>query len=119
MESSPDALATNDQDELEVGIGCLEQIVDGTSYSPHLTEAWLKWRYRIQLYGHGASNQSEIPNDAYNERRQALAQIIQLHLSSHPKDEVAAKQLEVLMTTPDIEPLPVGNSAVMDWAGEV
>lgn len=111
--------ATNDIDELEMGIGCLENIVSGTEYSPHLAKAWLKWRTRTQLYWHGASRLSEIPNETYNERRKALVKIIRLHLKDHPGDQVARKQLDVLMTTPDIEPLPVGNSAVMDWAGEL
>ena len=59
-----------------------------------------------------------IPNHLYNRRRQALISVIRLHLKDHPRDERAAKQLNALMTAPDIQPLALGNSAVMDWAEE-
>jgi len=102
--------------DLDVSIGCLEQILDGTNYSTRLAEAWVKWRYRDQLYWHGASNQSVIPNAFYNERRQAMIRVIQFHLRDHPRDAMAASQLEALTSAPDIKPLPVGNTALSDWA---
>ena len=118
MSASWGKINLGSRDELEVAIELLEAIANGTKYSPHLAEGWLKWRYRVQLYWHGASNQSSMPNDIYNGRRQALAQIIQFHLRTHPHDQIAKEQLEVLTSAPDIRPMAVGNSAVLDWAGD-
>jgi len=115
---TPGVSNVREPSDLDVSLGCLEQVLYGTDYSTRLAEAWLKWRYRTQLYSHGASNQSVIPNDFYNERRQAMIRIIQFYLRDHPGDGTAAHQLATLTSAPDIKPLSVGNTALGAWAKE-
>ena len=95
MIKCPEAITTSNRNELEVGLGCLEQIIDCTNYSTRLTETWIKWRHRVQMYG--GSRHSQPPNGALNERREAMAQVIRLHLMAYPGDLAARKQLELLL----------------------
>ena len=37
------------------------------------------------------------------------------HLARHPQDNTAKRQLEWLENVLDVEPLPIGNSALTDW----
>ena len=104
-----------DADELEVGVACLARVVNTDRYSPSLAKAWVKWRVRHQLYWHGASNSSEMPNALYNSARQRLLDVIILHLVANPTDTVAREQMKILRESPNVVPLPEGNSATAEW----
>ena len=108
-------LGLSEEEELDMGVQYLKKIVNGDIYSPLIVDAWVKWRMRHQLYWHGASNQSTIPNDMYNDRRKHLVVLIDRHLKDHPENQIAKGQLLVLTHTHDIVPMAVGNTAVAEW----
>lgn len=87
----------------EKGISLLSKILHNNEYSPVLYEAFYKWRTSVQSFYHGMSNMSEIPNKKYNEKRWVAVQIIRQYLTTHPNDQWAKAQADLLLSLPNIE----------------
>ncbi len=71
-------------------------------YSPVLAEAFAKWRTKAQIWNHGFSNWSEMPNKGYNEKRMELVRTIQKHLEENPGDIWAKHQILSILNLPNI-----------------
>ena len=71
-------------------------------YSPVLAEAFAKWRAKAQVWNHGFSNWSEMPNKEYNEKRMELVRTIQKHLKENPGDVWAKRQILSILNLPNI-----------------
>lgn len=116
-DSEPDVqpMAAEGLDE-EERIRLLEDVLDAGKYRPDLFRAWLRWRTEYQLYNHGASNMSFIPNDQYNTKRDACIETVRQHLQSHPDDDQAWHQLALLLIHPNIaRGGPMGHTGLTEW----
>jgi len=90
------------KEQLEEGLEILLRITEKNRYSPVLYEAFYKWRTITQMYYHGMSNTSAIPNKAYNQKRREIFRVLERHLQSNPKDEWTRNQIKFLVTLPNI-----------------
>jgi hypothetical protein len=98
-------------------IETLMSIVDSNTYSPILYESFHKWRTQYQIYNHGLSNYSDIPNKYYNQKRYRLAQVISEHIKHHPDDLWAKAQLNYLVGLHNIlRGGEMGNYVLLDIA---
>lgn len=100
----------------EAGLSMLSGILDKKRYSPVLYETFYKWRTIEQMYNHGMSNMSEIPNKEYNEKRWEIIQTIKQHLKDSPDDSWAKEQVELLLSLHNItRGGSYGNWNLTDW----
>ncbi|MCD6371756.1 MAG: hypothetical protein J7L39_03495 [Candidatus Aenigmarchaeota archaeon] len=100
----------------EDGLDILAQIINKNKYSPIFYEAFYKWRTMEQNYNHGMSNTSEIPNKEYNQKRWQIIQTIKKYLKDNPKDLWARKQIDLLLSLPNITRGGLmGNSNLGHW----
>lgn len=100
----------------EDGLDVLTQIVNKTTYSPVLYEAFYKWRTTEQYYNHGMSNMSHIPNKEYNKKRREIIQVIKKRLKDVPDDLWAQEQVDLLLSLPNItRGGPMGNHNLEHW----
>lgn len=91
----------------------MERVLDSGKYSPMLAKTYIDWRTKTQLYWHGASNMSEIPNWEYNLKRWQIIKTIRQHLKANPSDSVAARQAEMLLALENIgRGGPFGNNVL-------
>jgi hypothetical protein len=103
--------------EAESGLELLAQVITNGRYYPVLDEAFAKWRTYDQMFNHGSSNWSEIPNKEYNEKRMEIVRTIQKYLSEKPKDAWAKYQILSILNLPNIERGgPYGNSNINHYA---
>lgn len=100
----------------EAGLSMLSGILDKKRYSPVLYEAFYKWRTIEQMYNHGMSNMSEIPNKEYNEKRWEIIQTIKQHLKDNSDDSWVKEQVELLLSLHNImRGGAYGNWNLTDW----
>jgi len=100
----------------EKGIKILEDIINSKRYSPVLFEAFYKWRTSTQAFYYGMSNMSQIPNKMYNQKRWQLIKLIKKYLKTHPQDIWAKRQIDLLLSLPNIERGgSFGNSNLAHW----
>lgn len=86
-------------------------------YSPYLAEAFRKWRAAFQMFNHGVSNFSEIPNAEYNARKERVLATVRVFLTAHHDDSEARDQQALLEQLPDITPGgPMGSSVLNEMA---
>jgi len=98
------------------GIALLSDILDAGEYSPVLFDAFYKWRTMTQLFWHGMSNMSEIPNWEYNEKRWSVIQTVKQHIKDNPDDVWAKTQMNLLLSLPNIKRGgPFGNYNIDHW----
>ena len=103
------------EDEMEMGVACLDEAMRTEVYSGSLAKAWQKWRFRKQLYWHGASRWSEIPNGEYDAARNHLIGIVRARLQERPDDGQAKAQLGALAGATGLRRMGVGNDEVEEW----
>ena len=74
-----------DDDFCNPAVPIMESLMKEKKYSIYLNELWLKWRVLYQD-SEGASKDSEIPNDIYNEYRRICINTILSHIKNHLND---------------------------------
>ena len=89
-------------DDPEEEIYLLADILDAGEYSPVLLSTWYIWRAQTQLFCHGLSNRSEIPNLEYNKIRWKVVQTIKQHIETNPDDDWAKTQVRLLLDLSNI-----------------
>jgi len=108
VEKLSDCLIISDPNEednifdLEKRITLLSEILDAEEYSPVLFEAFNKWRTQKQLFWHGLSNMSEIPNWEYNLKRWKVVQTIKKYIETNSDDVWAKTQVRLLLDLPNV-----------------
>lgn len=85
----------------DVDLKVLEKIMLSRQYSVYLFETWRYWRCLLQDR-HGASLDSDIPNNVYNRMRMICAATILKHIVEHPNDIMAINQFLILSAHDDI-----------------
>jgi hypothetical protein len=101
----------------EKALQLLTSIVNAGRYSPILQEAFLKWRTIDQYYNQGMSNYSQIPNQAYNEKRWELVKLVRSYYDEHTDDLWAKVQEFLLIDIPNIlRGDLMGNTNLRYWA---
>ena len=76
-------------------IPIMESLMKERKYSLYLNELWQKWRVLIQN-SKGASKDSEIPNNIYNDFRNICACTILSYIEEHPNDIKAINEFLVI-----------------------
>jgi len=99
MMKTPDGYAVH----IEYATNILGDFLKKKQYSPKLSEIFITWRTKYQLYYHGASNWSIIPNDEYIEMRWHVVKTIEEYLDKNPEDKWAKAQIIDLMSIPIIQ----------------
>jgi hypothetical protein len=95
----------------------LYKIINKNAYSPFLYEGWRKWRAITQMYDHGSSKTSDIPNGLYDSDRFRLMQVIFAHIEKDPADVWAYVQFFSLQNTEIIQrfgPYEYGNQSALE-----
>ena len=116
LKSDADLDSNNKLGMYEQGIEILSSTIDRNRYSPLLYEAFYKWRTMQQSFYHGMSNTSEIPNKEYNHKRWQVVQLIKKQLKHNPDDIWAKKQVDLLLSLPNIaRGGPMGNLNLNHW----
>lgn len=94
----------------------MESLMKERNYSLYLFELWRKWRVLYQN-SKGASKDSEIPNDVYNNFRNICACTILSYVEEHPKDIFAINEFLILSYVDNIlreGRFPLGNQNFND-----
>lgn len=86
----------------ETALDYLSEIMNSGQYSLILDEAFRKWRANYQMWHHGMSNWSDIPNKMYNEKRWEVVGIIKKYIETHPDNVLGKWQIFSIMATPNI-----------------
>lgn len=76
-------------------IPIMESLMKERKYSLYLNELWQKWRVLFQN-SKGASKDSEIPNNIYNDFRNICACTILSYIEGHPNDIKAINEFLVI-----------------------
>ena len=90
-------------DELSGYLSQLHDFLTSGLYSPVMADLFGRWRTAEQMFNHGMSNMSDIPNDEYLSVQWKAALAIFEHLGRYPDDPWAKRQLALLMTLGNIE----------------
>lgn len=85
----------------DVDLKILEELMLSGEYSIYLFEVWRYWRCLSQRR-HGASIDSDIPNDEYNKMRRACANTILEQIKKNPDDVLAINQYLICAGCDDI-----------------
>lgn len=94
----------------------MESLMKENKYSIYLKEMWEKWRVLYQS-SEGASKDSEIPNQIYNEYRKLCIKTILSHIKAHPNDIFAINEFLVISSKHNIlreGSFPYGNQYAVD-----
>lgn len=85
----------DDDDYRNPAITIMESLMKEQEYSLYLNELWQKWRALYQT-SKGASKDSEIPNNIYNDFRNICACTIFSYIERHPNDIYAVNEFLVM-----------------------
>lgn len=85
----------------DVDLKILEELMLSGEYSIYLFEVWRYWRCLSQRR-HGASIDSDIPNDEYNKMRRTCANTILEQIKKNPDDVLAINQYLICAGCDDI-----------------
>lgn len=100
-------------------IALMYETMKEQEYSNYLWEMWRIWRYLIQDEN-GASKDSPIFNQQYNEMRRIVACTILRHIRYQPNDKMAINQFLMLSSHNNIYrygEYPYGNQYIMEGIG--
>ncbi|MFC1594688.1 hypothetical protein ACFL38_05105 [Candidatus Omnitrophota bacterium] len=100
---------------VDMGLELLLNIIESNVYSPVVYDAFRRWRSSEQMFYHGMSNWSNIPNKEYNKKRWQAFQTIKKHLKEHPEDDWAWAQATLLLALPNIGRGAYGNHNLVLW----
>ena len=106
----------NDSEPTEEIVKPLVGLMQSKQYSLYLIEIWRTWRCLTQTL-YGASKDSKIPNNAYNQLRMVCANTILQHIVSNPDDIMAINQFLTLSFTDNIYrygAYPSGNQNILE-----
>lgn len=84
-----------EEDYQNPAIPIMESLMKERKYSLYLNELWQKWRVLYQN-SKGASKDSEIPNNIYNDFRNICACTILSYIEGHPNDIYAINEFLVM-----------------------
>jgi hypothetical protein len=85
----------DENDYRNPAITIMEALMKEKKYSLYLNELWQKWRVLYQT-SKGASKDSEIPNNIYNDFRNICACTILSYIEKHPDDIKAINEFLVM-----------------------
>lgn len=85
----------DENDYRNPAITIMESLMKEQKYSLYLNELWQKWRVLYQT-SKGASKDSEIPNNIYNDFRNICACTILSYIEKHPEDIKAINEFLVM-----------------------
>lgn len=104
-------------DDTEAALMQLKSNMQSGQYSIYLYETWRYWRCLMQDWYGGASKDSEILNNTYNEMRRVCANTVLNYIVKHPKDIMAINQFIVMSAHSNIYrygEFPLGNQNMME-----
>lgn len=84
-----------EEDYQNPAVPIMESLMKEGKYSLYLSELWQKWRVLYQN-SEGASKDSEIPNNIYNDFRNICACTILSYIEKHPNDIYAINEFLVM-----------------------
>lgn len=84
-----------EEDYQNPAVPIMESLMKERKYSLYLNELWQKWRVLYQN-SKGASKDSEIPNNIYNDFRNICACTILSYIEGHPNDIYAINEFLVM-----------------------
>lgn len=94
-----------------------KKLMDSGKYSPLLFNVWLAWRSLCQLNYYGASRDSDIPNNFYNEYRKMCYVACLKRIEKFPDDIITMRFALSFAGSPNLNRFgenPIGNEALIE-----